>query len=265
MITHISGIDDPGISAFFLLQDSTSSRRRTMFVAEGEFLVRRLLASRYPVHAVLLEQGRLDSMAEFFKPETPVYLASQELLSRIVGFHFHRGVIALGLRQPPAQLRGSIPGGSRPLLLVICPEMNDEANLGVVLRNSAAFGIDGVLLGSQCCDPFARRAVRTSMGAVFNVPIYTSPDLASDLAWLRSEQGFQLAAAVLDASAMPLQRCERRSRMGVLFGTEARGLSSKWIQLCDVSLTVPMRPGTDSLNVGVAAGIVLYHFTLPRQ
>jgi tRNA G18 (ribose-2'-O)-methylase SpoU len=259
-IVTINSIDDPRIAAFTSLQDRTLALRHNLFVVEGEFLLQRLLTSSFQVRAVLVEEKRVAKIAGLFRSDTLVYTASSALLSRIVGFPFHRGVIGLGVRQPFPPLCHISPACSH-LLYVICPEINDVENLGVMMRNAAAFGADGLVLGPMCCDPLARRAVRTSMGAVFKLPIFKSLNLESDLLWLRNQEGFQLYAAVLGGSAVPLSQMKRPARLGILFGTEANGLSAAWSDLCDSQVTIPMQMDTDSLNVGVACGIFLFHFT----
>jgi tRNA G18 (ribose-2'-O)-methylase SpoU len=133
--------------------------------------------------------------------------------------------------------------------------------MGAIVRIGAAFGIDALLLGKGCCDPFARRVIRVSMGTTFTLPIVESQDLASDLLKLKTEWGFQLAATVLDDDSEELDQAKRSGRFGILMGNEDVGLDDSWTGLCEKKLTIPMCRGTDSLNVAVAAGIVLHHLT----
>ncbi len=150
---------------------------------------------------------------------------------------------------------------SRPgqLTLAVCPDVQDPENVGSMRRISAAFGIDAVVLGPGCCDPFSRRVLRVSMGAALRIPIIVSADLATNLATAGNEWPIQLWATVADASGSPIDEVARPARLALLFGSEGHGLSVEWLQLCDRRVTIPMRPGTDSLNVAVAAGILLYH------
>ena len=99
------------------------------------------------------------------------------------------------------------------------------------------------------------------MGTAFRQPVIESPDLRSDLARLKADWGFEFAATVLAANAQPLSKSSRSNRFGLLFGNEAQGLSRNWIAACDRSITIPMSADADSLNVAVAAGIFLNHFT----
>jgi TrmH family RNA methyltransferase len=98
------------------------------------------------------------------------------------------------------------------------------------------------------------------MGAALEVPVLQSPNLAEDLACLRHHEAFQLVATVLDVAATSLERATRGARVGLLFGNEAHGLGSDWLEICNDQVTIPMRPGTDSLNVAAACAVVLHHF-----
>jgi tRNA G18 (ribose-2'-O)-methylase SpoU len=186
---------------------------------------------------------------------TTVYVAPDDVVNAIIGFKFHSGVMAVGRRGKSPTLRDV-----KHNLLVVCPELANTENLGVLIRIAAAFGADAMLLGERSCDPFFRQSVRVSMGSVFSLPIVQSSDIVSDLRWLKSNN-VELIATVLDENAEPLDKTPRPDRMAILFGNEAQGLSDEHVALCDRRITIPMKLGTDSLNVFVAAGIFLHHFT----
>jgi tRNA G18 (ribose-2'-O)-methylase SpoU len=149
----------------------------------------------------------------------------------------------------------------RRATLMVCVGIQDPENLGSILRTSAAFGVSMVLLGPHCADPFSRRVARTSMGANFRLPVVESLDLQADLLTLRDEFGVRLVATVLGSEAQPLPEVAVEDRHALLFGSEGHGLDQRWVELCDLRVTIPMRPAVDSLNVSVAAGVVLYHFS----
>ena len=176
-----------------------------------------------------------------------------------MGYQFHTGVLAVGLRQPSPPLE-AVVGGERSTL-VICPDLSNFENLGSLIRICSAFGVDAIVLGPRCCDPFYRLSIRVSMGTIFTLPIVRSTDLSADLRELRQRYGYELVASVLDVDAEVLSSAPRRERLAILFGNEAVGLSSTDVAACDRRVTLPMRRGTDSLNVAVAAGVFLYHFT----
>jgi tRNA G18 (ribose-2'-O)-methylase SpoU len=144
---------------------------------------------------------------------------------------------------------------------VILPDISTVENIGALVRLSAGFGADAIVLGQHCHDPWWRQSIRVSMGTIFTLPVVQSDDLLRDLRRLREEWGVELAATVLDQSTEPLERATRPNKFGLLFGGEAQGLTPEVLAACDRKVTIPMHHGTDSLNVAVAAGIFLYHFT----
>jgi tRNA G18 (ribose-2'-O)-methylase SpoU len=147
------------------------------------------------------------------------------------------------------------------LTLVALPDIANTDNLGALVRISAAFGADALVVGERSCDPFWRQSVRVSMGTIFSLPLVRSADLLEDLRGVREQWGVELAAAVVGGGAEPLERAGRGERLGLLFGNEAQGLSPEYVAACDRRVTIPMQLGTDSLNVAVAAAVFLYHFT----
>jgi tRNA G18 (ribose-2'-O)-methylase SpoU len=259
-VESISSLDDPRISAYRNLKDRELARGGNRFIAEGEHLVRRLLASDFPVESVLLASRRAAEIVPLVDETVPVYVMPDPIVNQVVGFKFHSGVIACGRRKAGSSLKDLI--GSLPprATLVICPDINNSENLGSLIRLAAGFGADGMILGPECCDPFFRRSIRVSMGAVFQLNLYQSSDLMADLRRLSNEWQFDLAAAVLDESAEPLSGSTRGQRLALLFGNEAQGLSRDIMAACHRRITIPMHLGTDSLNVSVAAGVFLYHF-----
>jgi len=151
------------------------------------------------------------------------------------------------------------PADARPeRSLIVCPQITQAENLGLVFRTAAGFGVDGILLGQQCCDPFSRRCLRLSMGGVLAVPFVRSEDLLLDLNRLKHQWGFDRVATVLDPRAERLPDAAWGPRTALVFGNEFEGLSGEWLAACDRRVTIPMQPGTDSLNLGVAAGIFVY-------
>jgi tRNA G18 (ribose-2'-O)-methylase SpoU len=225
--------------------------------------VRRLLASDFPVESVLVARRRAEEIASLAaaRGAPPVYVAPDAMMHEIIGYKFHSGVIACGLRKPLPTLEQVVPRDRKPLTLVVCPEISSNENLGSLVRISAAFGAAAMLLGERSADPFFRQSIRVSMGTIFSLPVLQSQDLMRDLARLKMEWDVELIASVLEESAEPLSSAARRERVAILFGNEAQGLSREYLDLCDRRVTIPMQLGTDSLNVAVAAGVFLYHFT----
>ena len=188
---NINQVDDVRIATYRCLKDKHIARQQGLFVVEGEHLVHRLFSSDLHVRSVLMTENRWRSGAWNVPVDVPVYLADKDLLSQIVGFPFHRGVLALGHRPESRHYRSAWTDISRISRLLICPEINDVENLGSLLRSAAGLGFAHVLLGPSCCDPWARRAIRTSMGTVFQLHLSRSQDLKQDLDQLHRDYGFQ--------------------------------------------------------------------------
>ena len=245
--------DDPRVADYRELKERRLNEAGR-FVAESERVVRRLLGSGLPVESVLLTAPRLATLADALGGDFPVYLAPQPVLDRIAGFHVHRGCLAIGAK-PPAP---AVPAGARTL--VVLEDLTDVDNLGAIARHAAAFGADALLLSPRSADPFYRKAIRVSLGAVFTLPIVRLQQWPRDLEALRAE-GVVTVGAVLDASATPLPAFTRPPRVALLFGAEGPGLSPGARAACDHQVTIPMSPGADSLNVATAGAVMLYHLS----
>jgi tRNA G18 (ribose-2'-O)-methylase SpoU len=221
--------------------------------------VLRLLASDFEVESVLAAESYVPQVRPLLtrRPETTLLVVPDAVVPNIAGFNFHRGLLACGVRRPNPPLVEICPPLGEPALLVVCTDVQGPENLGQIIRTGCALGVDGIVSGPKAGDPFSRRVLRVSMGGAFSLPIYESVDLAADLRRLQTELAVQLTATVLDADATPLDRFTSPPRTAVLFGSEGHGLQSELIALCDHRITIPMSRGTDSLNVAVAAGIIL--------
>ena len=208
------------------------------------------------------EYWGVNDMNLYTRPDerVPLYVAAETLLREVVGFNFHRGALAAGRRHALPSVSELVDGlaARRDRSLVVLPEVTGPENLGLIVRSAAALGAGGVVLGERCCDPFSRRALRLSMGSVLEVPLARSRDLTADLVLLKQQFHYELFAAVLDAGAEPLSDVRWPARPAILFGNEFEGLRDQWLARCDRRITIPMRPGVDSLNLGVAAGVFLY-------
>jgi tRNA G18 (ribose-2'-O)-methylase SpoU len=259
MLIPITSIDAPELAPYRDLRHRNPTRHARQFIAEGDKLVERLLTSRYRTESIFAADNYVEELLPRVPSDVPVYVAPRKLLEETIGFNFHRGCLACGVREPVKSLDQWTRPAKAEWLIVACPDVQDPTNLGTLLRNCAAFGVDLVLLGNKCADPFSRRVLRVSMGAVLELEIVESADLNLDLQQLR-QHDVQIVATVLDATAEALERCQRTPRMAIMFGSEGHGLESHWIVQSDRRVTIPMRMGTDSLNVAVASGIFLHHF-----
>ncbi len=262
MAVAITLVDDPRIADYRQLKERHLSAAGNRFVAESERVVRRLLGSDLRVCSVLVTPPRLAAMADVLaqvdeKRRCPVYVASQDLLDGIAGFHVHRGCLAIGER--PA--RHAVPDGAR--LVVAVEDLVDVDNLGSIVRNAVAFGASALLLSPRAADPFYRKAIRVSLGGVFALPVIRLERWPDELAELRATRGFSIVGAVVDAAATPLAALTPPPKAVLLLGAEGPGLSPAAQAVCDHRVTIPMSPsaGADSLNVATAGAICLYHLS----
>lgn len=256
----IDNPQDPRVEVYRDLPRRNLTRQSNRMIAEGRWVVERLLASRYPTESILCTERTESELPAAIPAHVEILVTTQEILESIVGFRFHRGILACGVRQPPANLEQLLTAAEAPTTWVICPDVVDPVNLAGIIRNSAAMGVGAVLLGESCADPFSRRVARVSMGTVFHQPLRQSDNLAVDLERLRHEFQFELIATVLDDAAERLPDAARGTRIALLFGGEGYGLSDEWLAQCQRRVTLPMHGITDSLNVSTATGVFLYHF-----
>jgi tRNA G18 (ribose-2'-O)-methylase SpoU len=262
----IQSLDDPRVAAYRNLPDRTL-RGESIFLAEGRLLAERLLASRYEVESVFVSTEYYEEFRRLTPAGVPLYVAEEPLLLTIVGFPFHRGALAVGRRGRPMTLYELVaPADDLPRFrLAICPEITKPENMGLIFRDAAAFGLSGVLLGERCCDPFSRRSMRVSMGAVLQVPFCKVEDLQASLTNIKQRREFTLYAAILDATARKLHEIEWPPHCGILLGNEMDGLDPASLALCDHRVTIPITDKVDSLNLGVAAGIIMYAMQTGNQ
>jgi tRNA G18 (ribose-2'-O)-methylase SpoU len=255
--TSPAGGDDPRLEAFSNLRDR-DLRSQGMMIAEGRWLAHRLIAAEYPNTQVLTTPRFADEFAEFADRGGDLFVADDDTLSAIAGFDFHRGVIASADRPELPTLEQALSQATPGSTIVILPDTGNAENLGAIFRTAAALGIEIILLGERCCDEFSRRVLRVSMGAAFQLKLTRSTHLADDLTVL-TDRGYQLAAMVLDQTAINLADFRPTAPTALMFGSEATGLEEPLIARAKIQLTIPMAPGADSLNLATAAAITLWH------
>jgi tRNA G18 (ribose-2'-O)-methylase SpoU len=262
-IVPIDDPDDPRIAIYRSLKATNRTRGLDQFVVEGEKLVGRLLVSRFPVVSLLATDRHAERVADGLPPEVPLYVVPFARIQDIVGFPFHRGVLAAGQRipWPPWQ---ALFGGRDRLTLAACPLLSNPENLGSLARIGDVLGLDAILAGPSCPDSLSRRVLRVSMGATLRLPIIVADGLDALAERLMSDHDVAFWAAVADPLAPSFDAEPRPRRLAIVFGDEDGGVDPEWIRRCRRSITIPMRAGASSLNVSVAAGILLYHFTRPR-
>lgn len=253
---------DPRVEPFLQVRERDLVGRRGMFIAEGEVVLRHLLASPIcePL-ALLAAADRVGRLIELIGDQAltaPVYVADQAVMDAIVGFPIHRGLLGLGARRTilePEALLGQL--GPRALVAVVHGIGNHD-NMGGLFRNAAAFGVDAVVLDASCCDPLYRKAIRVSVGAALITP-FARLAPGADLVGLLAAHGFE-AVALSPSGAQDLKAYAPAAKTAVLFGAEGPGLPAEVLAQCQ-TVRIPMAGGFDSLNVATTSGIVLHHLT----
>ncbi len=255
--------DDPRIAGFRDIRERDLTGRQGLFVAEGEVVLNVLMSGRSlcrPV-AFLLDSKRVEGLAGLLAraaDDMPVYVANQPVLDAIAGFHLHRGILALGEKPAVQSLEACLQATGPDAVVVAACGIGNHDNMGGVFRNAAAFGAGAVLLDAHCCDPFYRKAIRVSVGAVLRTPMATGLDTLAMVEGLKAA-GFEVLALTPGASE-PLDQAPRGGRVAIVLGPEGPGLSPAVIERSR-PVGIPMSGGFDSLNVSVASGIALHHFT----
>jgi tRNA G18 (ribose-2'-O)-methylase SpoU len=229
-------------------------RQEGLFVTEGRLVTERALRSTWPMGLVACVPQWRDCFASLTGGRCPLAVLPEQELAALAGFPFHRGVLGVG-RRVPLPSPEAVAAGAR--LLVGLPEVNTSENLGAVFRSASALGAHGILLGGRAGDPLSRRALKSSAGSLFSFPFAESAELAGTLRGLR-EGGWRIAGAVTDPRGQDVATYQPAERTLLLFGNEADGLAAEYLALCDDLVTIPMARDVDSLNLAVAAGVVLY-------
>jgi len=256
---EIASLDDERLAPYRDLPDRKHTRRSGLFIVEGTLLVRRLLASSFSAKSLLLDRDRQRDFADMANYELNIFLAPRELMRELAGYQIHSGVLACAERGTQPTL-AEMTSSRKSNTLVVLPNVYDPANVGSILRTALALGAGGCLVGKQSADPFLRRAMRASMGAPFKLPVRICDDLATDIASLRGDHRYRIIGAALAEEATSLRDSEHPGKLALLLGNEGEGLTETWLRHCDGLVTIPHAGRADSLNVAVAAGILLHHF-----
>lgn len=257
-------IDDPAdarVADYVDLTDPQIRRRQEsnrFFIAEGIEVVKRMIGSDIRCRSIVVAPNRLEMMGDVLsRADCPVYVADRNVLSRIVGFDLHRGVIASGQRPDAVSLEKIF--AQQPLLgehhrVAVLHEVSDHENLGAIVRSARAFHIDALVLDPSCADPYYRRCVRVSMGEIFRLPVVQMP--VQDLIHEVCHRGGSSVAFTPRPDAVRLDDLLPVSGpLALIFGSEGFGLPDDVLQLADVCSRIPIASDVDSLNVGHAAAV----------
>ncbi len=263
----IDSFDLPELQPYRTMRRQHEHRQQGIFVAEGEKVVRRLLESRFTVVSVLLPEKWLHALEPLLCGRTEqiqVFVAEKSLLETLTGFSMYQGLLAVGRVPPPVPLKALLERSPTPYLLAAVDALSSAENLGAVVRNCAAFNVQALIVGETSSSPFLRRAVRSSMGSVFQLPIIETPNLLESLHELRT-RGIRCVAAHPHAEGCTLSQSDLAGSCCLIFGSEGYGISPAVLAACDAAAQVPMPPTVDSLNVGSAAAVFLYEANRQRN
>lgn len=266
-VQKISDLDLPELQPYRTLRRQEEHRRERIFVAEGEKTLHRLLQSSFAVVSVLLTAEWL----QIFEPHLQrrletiyAYVAEKSLLEKLTGFTMFQGVMAVAKIPPALSLEEIIENATTPKLFVATDGVSNAENLGTLVRNCAAFSVQGLLISKNSSSPFLRRAVRSSMGGIFKIPVLEELDLPETLEKLRRRE-IRCVAAHPRTGAKILPLAELRTDCCIIFGNEAEGISQEVLAACDYAAAVPMPANVDSLNVSSAGAVFLYEVWRQRQ
>ena len=282
-VEKITSLDLPELAPYRTMRRPLEHERQGIFVAEGEKVVRRLLESRFEVVSVLLPEKHLESFRPLLeaRPEKlTVYLADKKLHESLIGFSMYQGQLAVGKIPPLVPLDDIFSKNLKPLLLVAVDALTSAENLGALVRNCVAFGVQALIIGETSSSPFLRRAVRNSMGTILQLPVVelaklgqrhqfttkphtTNLTLVECLKELRAS-GVRCLAAHPHTNKKYLSQADFSGDCCIVFGSEGDGISAPVLETCDEAVAIPMPPAVDSLNVGAAAAVFLYEVARQR-
>ncbi|WP_270913191.1 TrmH family RNA methyltransferase [Allofournierella sp. CML151] len=274
-IIEITDLNFPELDVYARLTEAQLRTRmeteRGVFIAESPKVIDLALNAGCAPLSFLMERRHLQGQGAPLMercPGIPVYTADRDVLASLTGYALTRGILC-AMQRPEPQKAEALLGGSRRI--AVLEGIVDSTNMGAIFRSAAALGMDAVLLTPTCCDPLCRRAVRVSMGTIFQVPWARIGDCPAD--WpeagmeLLHRHGFATAAMALDERAISIDdpRLQQEEKLAVLLGTEGDGLSHQTIARCDYTVMIPMEHGVDSLNVAAASAVAFWQLRLRRS
>jgi rRNA methylases len=269
-IIEITDFSDPNLDAFARLTERQLMNRDKpedgLFIAESPLVIHRALDAGYEPVTLLMERKHIEGQAAdvIARCGVPVYTAPLDVLERITGYKLTRGVLCSMRRKDLPTVEEICKNARR---IVVLEDVMNPTNVGAIFRSAAALGMDAVLLTPSCSDPLYRRAVRVSMGTVFQIPWTHIGEELTDwpqpgLERLRA-LGFRTAAMALREDAVSLDdpALMAEEKLAIVLGTEGEGLADGTIADCDYTVRIPMSHGVDSLNVAAASAVAFWQLS----
>lgn len=235
-----------------------------IFIAESPKVIDRALDAGYKPVSLLMERKQITGPAAGILSrcgDAPVYTADREMLAELTGFELTRGVLCAFRRPAPRPVEELCKNARR---VAVLEGIVDSTNVGAIFRSAAALNMDAVLINPSCCDPLCRRAVRVSMGTVFQVPWGQLGETPAD--WpekgmdILHALGFKTAAMALSDRSVSIddEQLAKEPKLAIVLGTEGDGLAAGTIASCDYTVRIPMSHGVDSLNVAAASAVAFW-------
>ncbi len=274
-IVEITDFHQPELDLFARMTQTQLRNRlepeKGIFIAESPKVIDVALDSGCQPVAMLMSKRHAHGQGERIAQrcgEIPAYTADEEILTQLTGYSVTRGVLC-AMRRPQERTAEQVCRGARRI--AILENIVDSTNIGAIFRSAAALGMDALLLSPSCCDPLCRRAVRVSMGTVFQVPWARLGQGTADwpgegLGRIR-QMGFRTFAMALRADAIPLgdRTLYQWEKLAIVLGTEGDGLAGETIACCDGVVRIPMAHGVDSLNVAAAAAVAFWELRVKEK
>ena len=269
-IIEITDFSAPELDVYARLTENQLVNREHpelgMFIAESPIVIERALDAGYVPVSFLLEKKHIEGQAQVIIsrcPDVPVYTAEFDVLTNLTGFKLTRGALC-AMRRPNLSSVEEVCSGARRI--AVLENVMNPTNVGAIFRSAAALGMDAVLLTSACSDPLYRRAIRVSMGTVFQVPwTYLSSEWPQPGIQVLQNLGFRTAAMALSDDSVSIRdpRLGEEDKLAIILGTEGDGLSAQTIADCDYTVRIPMTHGVDSLNVAAASAVAFWQLQIP--
>ncbi len=266
-VREITDFSAPELDVYARLTENQLVNRaepeKGMFIAESPLVIGRALDAGYTPVSFLMEPKDVETRGKALLKRCgsiPVYVAELDVLTQLTGFHLTRGMLCAMYRKPLPAVEQLCANAKR---IAVLEDVMNPTNIGAIIRSAAALHMDALVLTSACSDPLYRRAIRVSMGNVFQIP-WTYFPKGSD--WTRQlhQLGYKTVAMALKEDSLDIYdpRLQQEDKLAVVLGTEGDGLAAETIAHCDYTVRIPMSHGVDSLNVAAASAVAFYQLGL---
>ena len=266
-VREITDFSAPELDVYARLTENQLVNRaepeKGMFIAESPLVIGRALDAGYTPVSFLMEPKDVETRGKALLErcgDIPVYVAELDVLTQLTGFHLTRGMLCAMYRKPLPAVEQLCANAKR---IAVLEDVMNPTDIGAIIRSAAALHMDALVLTSACSDPLYRRAIRVSMGNVFQIP-WTYFPKGADWTNQLHQLGFKTVAMALKEDSLDIYdpRLQQEDKLAVVLGTEGDGLAAETIAHCDYTVRIPMSHGVDSLNVAAASAVAFYQLGL---